>query len=396
MKILYITLENLSLHKGSVIHIKEIVTGLQNLGHQMGLVASSFNKYEKSDKFHNLHQTPISWLKLFGLGRQPYIISSIFLFLYLFKILPQYEIIYARDYHTVIIAILPRLLFKKKLVFEINGIANEEQRLKRDSLINRVLAFFIKKAEKMATQYADQIISVTPQISAYLSQHFNCPKEKVEIISNGVNIRKFRPIHDETILLNWRRKLGISEEEIVVAFVGNLAPWQGVNLLVDGALRLLSKDKYLKFLIVGDGLLRPALVKKVLDSGFDKNFILTGMVNNEDIPYIINIADICAAPFILKRNQKTGVSPLKIFEYMACGKPIIASRIEGLEFIEAEGAGLLVEPEDVKELEKALYLLIREPQVRIKMGGKGLQIARERFDWELKVAKIEEILERLV
>ena len=69
-------------------------------------------------------------LRFLRLKRQPYIVSCFFFFFTLLKILPQYDIIYARDFHTVIIALLPRLIFRKKLVFEINGIANEEQKLK--------------------------------------------------------------------------------------------------------------------------------------------------------------------------------------------------------------------------------------------------------------------------
>jgi glycosyltransferase involved in cell wall biosynthesis len=80
---------------------------------------------------------------------------------------------------------------------------------------------------------------------------------------------------------------------------------------------------------------------------------------------------------------------------MACGKPVVASRVEGLEFIEEEGTGQLIEPEDVIGLEKALYDLIKERQERIDMGQRGLQIARERFSWESRVTEIERVLKGL-
>lgn len=395
MRILYLTLENLSLHKGSVVHVKEIVAEIKDLGHQVNLVAISQNQFEKVEKFYNLNCTPNFLLKLFGLKKQPYIISSIFLFLYLLKILHKYDVIYARDYHTVIIALLPRLIFKKKLVFEINGLANEEQRLKENWIWNYILAFFIKKAENLATKCSDHIVSVTFNIASYLITQFHCQPNKIEVVGNGVNTKLFRTVYDEISLKQWRKKLGIAKGEIVIAFVGNLAPWQGVNVLIESAFRLLNEDKNLKFLIIGDGLLKPLLVNKVLNSGYNEKFIFAGMVDYEDIPMLINIADICVAPFISKRNQDTGVSPLKVFEYMACGKPIIASRVEGLEFIEEEEVGYLVEPDDVISLEKALSRLIKEPQERTNMGQKGLQIAREKFDWKLKVCKIEKILIKL-
>ena len=368
MKILYITLEDLSLHKGSVTHIKEIVAGLQKRGHQVELIGRP-------------------WKSI--------VLSSLFLLISLFGKLPQYDVIYARDYHTVILALLPRLFFRKKLVYEINGIANEEQKLKKDSFLNRILVFLIQKAERMATKYSERIVSVTPQIGVYLIQNYHCFPDKAKVIPNGVNTKIFHPIHDETLLGEWRERLGIRKEEIVIAFVGNLARWQGVNILIESAIRLLSRGERLKLLLVGDGPLKKELVRKVMGSGFSKEFIFTGMIRYEDIPILINLADICVAPFISRRNRITGVSPLKVFEYMACGKPVVCSRIEGLEFIEEEGVGRLTSPEDVISLQGELLDLIKNPQKRIMMGNKGLQVAREKFDWELKSALIEKVLKEL-
>ena len=391
MRILYITLENLDLQKGSVIHVKEIVAGLRKLGHQVGLIACSRSRWKKVDHFYNLHH--LSLLQRFlGLKRQPYFISSIFLFLHLLKILPGYDIIYVREYHTVTTALFPRFIFGKKLVFEVNGLANEEQKLKRHSVLNRISVFLIQRAERAATRYSDRIICVTPQLASYLIRHFNCDSRKVEIVSNGVNIENFCPVHDKALLAGWRMKLGIAQEERVIVFVGNLALWQGVNILVESGIRLLSKEEKLRILIIGDGILKADLMKRVLSSGFEKKFIFTGMINCADIPILVNLADICVAPFISKRNQETGVSPLKIFEYMACGKPIVSTRINGLEFIETEGVGRLIDPENVSALEGALHDLLEAPEKRINMGTRGIQVVREKYSWESKVAEIAEIL----
>jgi glycosyltransferase involved in cell wall biosynthesis len=146
---------------------------------------------------------------------------------------------------------------------------------------------------------------------------------------------------------------------------------------------------------VGEGFLKDSLIKRVSNSEYEEKFIFTGMINYEEIPILINIADICVAPFISRRNRITGVSPIKVFEYMACGKPVICSRIEGLEFVEEEGVGCLIVPEDVIGLREGLLDLIQNPQKGIKMGGKGLRIAREKFDWEIKSILIEKVLEDL-
>ncbi len=81
---------------------------------------------------------------------------------------------------------------------------------------------------------------------------------------------------------------------------------------------------------------------------------------------------------------------------MACGKPIVTTRIVGLEFIEEEGIGRLIEPEDKEGLEHVLTDLLKDSNKREVMGQKALILAREKFDWEIKVIEIEKILKELL
>jgi glycosyltransferase involved in cell wall biosynthesis len=392
MRILYITFENLSLHKGSVVHVRETIAGLRKRGHEVGLMGRASEPFMGADAFYNLEPRKILVKSTARSKILLYLVSSFLLFWSLIKVLHRYEVIYARDFHTVMVALIPSLLARRNMVFEVNGLASEEQKLRCGPGSGRIFGLLLKKAEKWAAKSADRIVAVTPQIASYFGQDLHRQPGKVKVVSNGVNIKRFYPIDNEKLLLHWKTRLGITEGDRVVAFVGNLAPWQGLNTLIDSAFHILSREEKLKFLIVGDGLLKGDLVRKVLDSGFEKQFIFTGMVDYEDVPFLINIADICVAPFILQRNKMTGLSPLKIFEYMACGKPIVSSRIEGLEFIESEKAGYLTEPDDPIGLEEALSDLIKDPERRRCMGRTGLQIVREKFDWESKVVEIERIL----
>jgi glycosyltransferase involved in cell wall biosynthesis len=392
MKILYITLENLSLHKGSVVHIKEIVAGLQKLGHHVGLVGCSQNKFEEVDNFYNLLHTPFLLLKFFNLKKQPYLISSIFLFFYLFKTLLRYDIIYARDYHTAIIAFLPRILFNKKLVLEMNGFASEEEGLKGKSFFKNILVWAIKKMEKLATRCSNEIVTVTPYMATHLVQSYGCEPQKIEVIGNGVNIKIFYPINDEALLLDCRKRIKIAPGEIVITFVGNLSKTQGVEDIVKVAPSIIREIGNIKFLIIGDGMLKGDLEEEVKRLRLSEHFIFTGMIDYEEVPRYINISDIC---ILLKRKLKSGWSPIKLYEYMACGKPVVASRVEGLEFIEVEGAGRLIEPGDLNDLKEVLFDLLTFPEKRVDMGQRGLKIAQERFTWDSRASNIEKILKEL-
>jgi glycosyltransferase involved in cell wall biosynthesis len=278
---------------------------------------------------------------------------------------------------------MPRWVFRKKLVYEINGLASEEVKLKGNSFGVRLFSVLIRGAERMAALCADLIISVTPQIASHLVIRFHVSPNRVEIVGNGVDPEKFLPIRDPAQLNIWRKRLGIEEKDRVIGFVGNLA------------LRVLNRTERLKVLIVGDGVMKPWLLTRVMEEGFGRDFIFTGTMPHETVPVLINVADICVAPFIARRNKETGVSPLKVFEYLACGKPIVASRIEGLEVIERTGVGILVEPGDPIDLENALLKLLREPQQWREMGQRGLEVARQEFSWESRAATIEHLLTRL-
>jgi len=397
MRILYITLENVSLHKGSVVHIRETINGLKERGHEVGLIARATGPFDEVDAFYNLNPLISSTPKhnlIGGWTNRHWMFVSLFtLLFYLLRKMSSYDVVYARDYHAAAIALLPGALYGRKILFEINGLAGEEQRLSSNSLMRRVIVSTIKKTEDIASRRCDKVIAVTPQLASYLTSHYECQTDKVHVINNGVNLKLFHPIHDGSMLSTVRKDMGIKPEETVVIFVGNLAPWQGVEYLIRAAPHLVAEVKNVKFLIVGDGTLRSKIEAEVNQRRMSDYFLITGMVEYSKIPLCINIADICV---LFKRRLPSGFSPLKLYEYMACGKPILASRVEGLEFIEKEGIGRLIEPANPGEIEKALCEMIKNRKDRIDMGLRGLRLAVEKFSWESKVSEIEKILERLV
>jgi glycosyltransferase involved in cell wall biosynthesis len=239
-------------------------------------------------------------------------------------------------------------------------------------------------------------VSVTPEIASYLTKQHHCSPERIEIIGNGVNTEKFCPMSDVSFLSDRRRSLAIQPGDVVIAFVGNLALWQGLDTLVDSAAQLVTGTNGIKFLIVGDGRCKSQVQERASRQGLEKVFVFTGMIPYEEVPVLINMADICVAPFVASRNRETGLSPLKIYEYMACGKPVVASRVAGLEFVESNDLGRLVEPGDALSLEKALMDFILSPRKRAEVGSRGLQWAHERFGWDSRVNKIQKLLANLV
>ncbi|HET8687695.1 MAG TPA: glycosyltransferase family 4 protein, partial [Methanosarcina sp.] len=208
------------------------------------------------------------------------------------------------------------------------------------------------------------------------------------VVSNGANTSLFKPLEQETC----RQELGLDLEIPYICFVGNLAPWQGVEYLVKAAPSILFKFPGCHFLIVGDGVMKDDLFKLCSELGVEDRFIFTGVIAYDRVPLYINASDACIAPFIFARNAKIGLSPLKLYEYMACGKPVVASNISGVsDTIEASGGGISVLPENPGALAEGVLNLLENPDLRTRLGSKGLSYVTENYSWYSVAEKVNEV-----
>jgi glycosyltransferase involved in cell wall biosynthesis len=316
-----------------------------------------------------------------------------------------FDVLYTRNPNFGFLAGLFCKTRCKKMVYELNGIPEDEKNLfrakhevgklsqsgKKSSFSNRYFSaharlklFILKKA----LGFSDRIIAVTPGIKTNLEKVYNIPGEKIVVVSNGANTSLFKPLGQETC----RKELGLDLEIPYVCFVGNLAPWQGVEYLVKAAPSILSRSPECRFLIVGDGVMKNNLLELCRELGVEDRFIFTGVIAYDRVPLYINASDTCTAPFIFARNAKIGLSPLKLYEYMACGKPVVASDISGVsDVLEASEGGIPVLPESPDALAEGILKLLENPDLRTKLGSKGLSYVTENYSWYSVAKKVNEV-----
>ena len=168
-----------------------------------------------------------------------------------------------------------------------------------------------------------------------------------------------------------RRMLGLPEGGQYIGTVSSLVAYEGLDCLID-AFALLAPDfPKLKLLIVGDGVSRPALELQARESGFGDRIIFTGRVPREQAARYHQSLDIFVVP--RKDLEVTrSVTPLKPVEALACGRPVVASRLPALEEIVKEGlSGSLVQAGDAYELAVALESLLGDELLRTRMGRAG-------------------------
>lgn len=211
---------------------------------------------------------------------------------------------------------------------------------------------------KILSRVTDRIVAVSESIKKDILKYDKIAPFKVVVIHNGVDITKFNP---EGKFHDIRKEFTISDNEIIIGFVGRLVPAKGLQYLID-AFSLLNRElKNIKLLIVGEGSLLDSLRESVQKNNINEKVIFTG--KRHDIPDILSAIDLFIMPSIAE-----GL-PNSLLEAMAMGKPIVATEIGGTpELIKNGFNGLLVPPRDPGALATAIKGLIYNGQLAAKIG----------------------------
>ncbi|HEX7999918.1 MAG TPA: glycosyltransferase family 4 protein [Pyrinomonadaceae bacterium] len=210
--------------------------------------------------------------------------------------------------------------------------------------------------------------------------------EKIVVNPNGVDAEHFRPqIGGERV----RRELEIDDDETLVGFVGSFGPWHGVVALAE-AIKLMPSDARVRFLLVGSGVLREEVENNLRASGASSRVIFTGAVSHERVPSLLDACDVLVSPHVpLADGSEFFGSPTKLFEYMAMGKGIVASRLGQIgDVLSHEETALLVEPGDARELSEAISRLAKSKDLRERLGAAARRVAVAHHTWEHNARRV--------
>lgn len=305
------------------------------------------------------------------------------------------DVLYLRQNSFPFFPIALCKLFGISSIVEVNGLVMDELKVSPDSksFAYRVFSYLALHSERFNYRYCDRIVSVTDKLKDELVRLYSVPAEKVLVINNGANTDIFKPMDQKQA----RARLELDDSKKYVCFVGHLAAWQGVEFLIYSSPFILEKVPDVHFLVVGDGVMRDKLLETAAEMGLSDKFTFTGRVPYENVPVYINAADVCVAPFIMERNSKIGLSALKTYEYLACGKPIVASSIPGVkDLIDLSGGGISVPPENPGELANAVVKLISDKKTCNAMGEQGRKYVVENHSWDGVARKILDICHEIV
>ena len=224
--------------------------------------------------------------------------------------------------------------------------------------------------ERFAGRWCDQFIMISQPLIEWAVHERIAPRNKMVKIYSGIELEHFQQPVEVSQL---RRELGWPTDTILIGEVAKLWPGKGHDVLLRAFARVHRTVPQARLVFIGEGEERPAL--EHLTRSLDLMPYVRFLGFREDIPQWTHALDIAVLPSLFEGMGRA------VLEAMACGKPVIASRVGGLVELVKDGVtGLLIPPSDVEALTKALARLLQDASLRATMGHVGQRHVTHQFD----------------
>jgi glycosyltransferase involved in cell wall biosynthesis len=209
---------------------------------------------------------------------------------------------------------------------------------------------------------------------------------RVVVNPNGVDADQFADGGGAQV----RRRHGITGDSIVAGFVGSFGPWHGAPVLARAFAQVAERAARLRLLLVGDGQELGPTLEILNTAGLEERTTVVGQVPPTAVPAYVDACDILVAPHVpLPEGIEFFGSPTKLFEYMAAGKAIVASRLGQIDdVLEHRATAWMTEPGSADDLGEALLAVAEDPELRRELGANARRQAIERHGWQVNARRV--------
>jgi glycosyltransferase involved in cell wall biosynthesis len=359
------------------IHIYEMVKAFQALGHEVEMVALVQLDGKGGKKIHGILW---EWIARYIPGWIYEVISlayNLFGYLRLRRSirLRKPDLIYERYALNTFCGIWASKRFQIPLVLEVNAPLYYEQR-KLGRLTFKRLARF---SERWICSHSTWTVLVSNVMKDLLIQE-GVPDERLVVIHNGIDPQKFHPgVSGKAI----RRKYGLEGKQ-VIGFVGWFRPWHGLEILLEVMYEANLAERGVRLLLVGGGPAYPGLLRYAEQRELRSAVVFTGPVRQEEVPEYIAAMEIAVQP-----SAPEYACPMKLFEYMAMGRCVVApDQLNIREILDNGVSGFLFRAESKESLKETLLELLKAPGKRASAGYNAYKYVHEReFLWQANARK---------
>lgn len=241
-----------------------------------------------------------------------------------------------------------------------------------------------KLYERHVVDCAAVIAVVSSTLRDDLMNRYGVAKEKIVLTPNAADPAAFVP--DAAVSLP--SSVRVPADSRVVGFVGSFAPWHGVDLLVRAFSRIAKSHDRAYLLLVGDGPTRSQVERDVAALGLGDRVGFTGQLPANQLPGVVARFDVAVMP-----DSNDYGSPMKIFEYMAMAKPVVAPRYQPiLDVLENGESALLFPPRSLEGLAGALQRLADDREFAGALGRRGRELIESRHNWRANAAAVLDAL----
>ena len=346
---------------GATVKVLDLANNLTMLGNKVTLFIPAYN-FNKKHIFSNIVEIPFLDLPVLR-----FLSFNFFLFLILLKssIKQQPDIVYVRRMQSVVPLLIAKLL-KIKFFFEVNDDPYRQLYHSGSHLLFKIKSKIATKMDEINLKVCNKAFIVTDEIKdRIMNKNPLLEYEKLITINSGANTKLLKPLNKPECC----KKIGIDPNKNYIGFLGTIFEHSGLDVLIACSKQVLNKISDAEFLIFGDGPQKKSLVDKTKDIGINHKFKFFGQLDYLDLPIFLGATDVCVAPFLEMSDTN---SATKIFDYLACGKPVVASNIKNKENIFAESKTVYcVKPGDPNMLADAIIYLLRNKKYANEMGERG-------------------------
>jgi glycosyltransferase involved in cell wall biosynthesis len=304
----------------------------------------------------------------------------------------QPTIIHAHTHEAGLIGVVLKWLLHKPLILDYQGSMTSE--MLDHGFISRNSLFYpaLKNIEQRVNRWADAVVTSTHNAATILQQDQAVDENRLYTMVDSVDTQRFRPFDGspfwEAHRQELRAQLGIPEGRRVVVYLGLLAPYQGTNILIQAAQKLVSRMPDVHFLIMGYP--DPSSYAAYADSlGIANHVTLPGRILYKDAHDYLALGDVAVAP---KMSQTEGSG--KLMNYLSMGLSIVTFDTPVSREILGD-IGLYARLGSAEDLAKKLALALEDRELAAQLGAAGRTRAIEEFSWDQAALQLESIYEKV-